>query len=62
MYLIFYFFIGNFSLKVFLRRVVIVKIKNISVYMSFKDFELLKDNKIVSFYLKRISVCFVFWE
>lgn len=30
--------------------------------MSFKDFELLKDIKIVSFYLKRISVCFVFWE
>lgn len=62
MYLILYFFIGYFSLKVFFEESSNSKNKNISVYMSFKDFELLKDIKIVSFYLKRISVCFVFWE
>lgn len=48
--------------RYFLRRVATAKIKNTSVYMSFKDFELLKDTKIVSLYLKRISVRPVFRE
>lgn len=48
--------------RYFLRRVATAKIKNTSVYTSFKDFELLKDTKIVSLYLKRISVRPVFRE
>lgn len=48
--------------RYFLRRVVTAKIKNTSFYTSFKDFELLKDTKIVSLYLKRISVRPVFRE
>lgn len=63
MYLISHLFTGHLSSKVLFEESSNSKNKKYtSVYTSFKDFELLKDNKIVSLYLKRISVRPVFRE